>query len=347
MPFKLYPPGERGPCWYVRGTDSGGPFEASTHKETKRDAARWVEEVFLPGRARTRVPGAGESIGFADAARFYKAFRNLSKVDERMVDRVAAHLGDIDCRSITQAQLVAAATEMKPAASDATKNRQVIGPAAAVLHYAADQQWCEYRRLSKFAESRVSSRAPATDATMARLFEHIEDPREELAPQWNGVDPNLAHKRLLLAMLFELGLRLMDNLRIDWSRIDVGAGTLAVRISKTDQWATLQLSPVIVAMLANLPNRQGRLFPSWTTSRAVYAWLDRVKKRAGVTYSPHLSRHAMATAAGLKRIPDAEAAKLGAWADPRSLHRYQHVAPEPIPGRNAGFLVVVKKAGAA
>ncbi len=26
------------------------------------------------------------------------------------------------------------------------------------------------------------------------------------------------------------------------------------------------------------------------------------------------------------------------WRDPRSLHRYQHIQPEPIPGRDAGFL---------
>ena len=341
MPYTLQPPGKRGPCWYARGTDSSGPFEISTGKESKRDATRWVEEVLLPGRARRRVPGAGESVGFATAANFYKAAKpHLSKQDIRLTDAVAAELGEIDCRSIVNATLVAAADRLLPDCSDATKNRQVIGRAAAVLHYAAEQQWCDSRRMKKLKESRVSNREPATDATMAKLFEHLEDPPEEIAPQWEGVDPNLPYKRLLLAMLYELGLRLMDNLRIDWSQIDLGAGTLAVRIAKTDQVATLQLSPSLVVMLANLPRKEGQLFP-WSTSRGVYAWLDRVKKRAKVHYTPHLSRHAMATAAGLMRIPDAEAAKLGAWSDHRSLHRYQHVAPKPIPGRDAGFLVEI------
>ena len=338
MPYTLQPPGKRGPCWYARGTDSSGPFEVSTGKETKRDATRWVEEIFLPGRARRRVPGAGESVGFATAANFYKAAKpHLSKQDIKLVDAVAADLGEIDCRTIVNATLVAAADRLKPNCSDATKNRQVIGRAAAVLHYAAEQQWCEYRRMKKLQESRISNREPASDATMTKLFEHLEDPPEEMAPQWLGVDPNLPYKRLLLAMLYELGLRLMDNLRIEWPQIDLGAGTLTVRIAKTDQVATLQLSSTLVVMLANLPDeaKTGRLFP-WWSSRGVYAWLDRVKKRAKVHYTPHLSRHAMATAAGLMRIPDGEAAKLGAWSDPRSLHRYQHVAPEPIPGRHAG-----------
>lgn len=339
MPYKLCPPGTRGPCWYVRGTDAGGEYEASTGKDAERHAKKWVEEIYLPDRARRRTPGAGEPVAFAVAAQHYKSANpDLSKVDIRLVDAVAAELGELDCRSITTARLVEAANDLKRGRKPSTKNRAVIAPAAAVLHFAAEQEWCSYKRIKKFAESRVSSREPAADDTMAKLFRHLEDPAEEMAPQWFGVDPNLAHKRLLLAMLFEFGLRLGDYLRIEWPRINLQTGRLKVRIAKTDQWVTLTASHVIVTMLANLPGKQGLLFP-WTTNRGVYAWLDRVKKRAKVRYTPHQSRHAMATAAGEQRIPDGEAAKLGAWADPRSLHRYQHVRPEPIPGRNAGFLV--------
>lgn len=344
MPYRLYRPGERGPCWYARGTDSSGEYEVSTGKDTERDAARWIEEIFLPSRAGRRTPGAGEIVGFRRAAVAYKAFRKPSKYDERLVDEVADHLGDLNCRSITHAMLVTAADELRPGCTPATKNRKVISIAAAVLHYASKQKWCEYTRIEKFKESRVSNRQPATDAHMAALFAHLEDPPEDMAPQWFGVDPNLAHKRLLLAMLYELGLRLGDYLAIEWHQIDLRKARITVRIAKTDRVATLELSAVIVSLLANLPVRKGFLFP-WRTSRGVYAWLNRVRERAGVHYTPHLSRHAMATAAGEKRIPDGEAAKLGAWADPRSLHRYQHVRPQPIPGRTARFLVSGKRRG--
>lgn len=341
MPYKLLPPGKRGPCWYVRGTDADGPFEYSTGKDLRRDAQRWVEEIFLPARARRRVPGAGETVGFATAARHYLAATpRLSIADVRLVNAVAAELSEQDCRTIVQATLVAAAIALFPDGTDTTRNRKVITPAAAVLHFAANQQWCEWKRIRKFRESRISSREPATDATMAAIFAHLEDPPEELAPQWKAAgrgDPNLAHKQLLVAMLYELGLRITDYLRIDWTRIDLQAATLTVRLAKTDQWATLRLSPSIVVMLANLPKKEGRLFP-WANRVSVYKWLQRACKRAKVHYTPHLSRHAIATAAGLQRIPDGEAAKLGAWADPRSLHRYQHVAPQPIPGRTAELL---------
>ena len=343
MPYKLKPPGQRGPCWYARGTDSDGPFEVSTGKDTQRDAARWVEEVYLPGRARRRLPGTGEAVAFRRAAELCKAAKpHLSRHDIAAIDAVAAHLGDLDCRAVTHAHLVAAAHALKPGRADATKNRKVIGPAAMVLHYAADNEWCDYRRLAKFAESRISSRAPASDATMAKLFRHIADPPHEIAPQWFGRDPNLAHKKILLALLYELGLRLADNLRLEWDNIDLERATIRTRIRKTDRMAELTISPVVVALLANLPDKTGRLFP-WTTSRGVYAWLARVKKRAKVHYTPHLSRHALATAAARERIPDGEAAKLGAWADARSLHRYQHVNPEPIAGRTAAILTARRR----
>lgn len=342
MPFKLYPPGARGPCWYVRGTDSSGPYEASTGKEFERDAKRWVEEILLPARAGRRVPGTGEAVGFKTAAQHYKAAKpHLSKADIDLVDAVAEEIGEIDCRSVNNAALVAAANALKPACSDTTKNRKVIGPGAAVLHYAAEQKWCEYQRVRKFKAGHRSNRAPATKDTMAALMAHLEDPAEGMAPQWHGIDPNLPYKQLLLAMLYELGQRITDYLKIEWPNIDLTTGRVKLRIAKTDEWASLELSHVIVAMLANLPRtRTGRLFP-WSTRRGVYAWLDRVRKRAGVHYTPHLSRHAMATELLELQIPDKKAAELGVWRDPRSLHRYQHVRPDAIPGRDAGFLVAL------
>lgn len=74
------------------------------------------------------------------------------------------------------------------------------------------------------------------------------------------------------------------------------------------------------------------------TRRGVYAWLKPLTKRLGVTYTPHMSRHALATAADAAQIPDKRAPELGVWRDARSLHRYQHVRPQPIPGREAGAL---------
>lgn len=330
------PPGKRSPFWRIIGRDSEGRFEYSTGERT-RERAEAFGDLFLRERSGRRVPGAGETVGFSTAAEHYKSFKTLSKHDKGLVDAVARHFGDIDCRALTHAHLVAAAHELRPAGADTTKNRKVIAPAAAVLHYASDQKWCDYQRIRKFKESRKSTREAATDDDMRLLMANVEAPARR-SKFGRTKDHTVAHKRILLATLYELGLRIMDTLRIEWANIDLAAYRVRVRISKTDDWASLELSPALAAMLANLPSKHGRLFP-WSTTRGVYAWLTPLTDRLGVTYTPHMSRHALATAADAAGIPDKRASELGMWRDPRSLHRYQHVRPDAIPGRTAGALI--------
>jgi len=265
MPHKLLPPGRRGPYWYLRGSDQEGRFEYSTGESTRRGAEAWAQEFFVR-RAGRRVPGAGEPVAFATAAQHYRAFKRLSRAEERLVDAVARYFGSTDCRAIVHAQLVAAATALRPQGKDSTRNRKVIAPAAAVLHHAADQKWCSYQRLPKFKESRKSNREPATEDTLRLLMANVEKPREN--KRGRKCDVNVAHKRLLLAMLYELGLRITDLLRIDWRAINLSTGRVVVKIAKTDETASLELSHVVVAMLANLPRKDGRLFP-WSNRSGV------------------------------------------------------------------------------
>lgn len=341
MQYRFQRPGKRGPHWYVRWTDEHGRRRERSTGATAREGAQAFADRYFGELARRRIPGSGEVVGFQKAAEAYKLFAKLSAQDERLVDAVANHFRDQDCRTINHAQLIAAADALKPGRAPSTKNRKVIVPAAAVLHYASRQKWCEYQRIEKFPESRRSSRKPASDATMALLFKHLEEPPRR-HPNGRKGDPNLPWKRLLLAMLYELGLRISDYLRLDWDAVDLGGRRVLVRVAKTDEMASLPFSSVVLSLLANLPRKEGQLFP-WSDRASVYKWLRRVRERAGVHYTPHLSRHALATAA--QDVPDKKAALLGVWADPRSLHRYQHVRPEALPDRDAGFLVRGKIGG--
>jgi integrase len=336
MQIKYLEPGKRGASWYIRGRDRTGRFECSTGARSRRGAETFAER-FLAERSRRRVPGAGETVGFATAAQHYRAFKKLSRHDAKLVDALARHFGETDCRTITHAMLVDAAHALRPRGADTTKNRKVVSPAAAVLHYASRQKWCEYQRIEKFQESRKSTREAATDGTMRLLVANVEAPPRK-SKFGRKKDYTAAHKRVLLAMLYELGLRIMDTLRIEWANVDLETARVRVRISKTDDWASLTLSGPLVAVLASLPDKRGRLFP-WSSTRGVYAWLKPLRERLGVTYTPHMSRHALATAASDAGIPDKKAAELGVWRDARSLHRYQHVKPDAIPGRSAAVLL--------
>jgi len=205
-----------------------------------------------------------------------------------------------------------------------------------VLHYAAAQKWCEYQRIEKFWVSRKSSRDPARDDDLALLIANLETQRTN--KRGRKKDVQVAYKRLFLAMVYETGLRIGHLLSVDWPNIDLEARRVRVRIGKSDEMASIEISPVIVVMLANLPVKIGRLFP-WSINRGVYGWLKPLTDKLGIYCTPHMSRHKLATDADAANIPDKRAALFGVWQDPRSLHRYQHVRPDAIPGRSPGTLL--------
>lgn len=321
MPWKLLPPGrrrKRSPFFYVRGTIGGERFEVSTGKTDRASAEIWAAEyVAKLGRADDPSP----IVGFTEAANAFIAFKRPTLDDERLIIRLKTWFRDRPANNITHAQIVEAALALHPSASNGTRNRKVIGPAAAVLHYAADQGWCEYRRFAKFRVSRKSPREPARAADVGRLLAAVDGP-----------------KRLILAILYETGLRISDALSLHWEDVDLQAGRVKVRISKTDDSASLPLSSSLVVLLANTPEKVGRLTP-WTSRMSVYRWLRPLCRQMGIKYTPHLSRHALASDLLEAGVPDKAAAEYGVWRDPRSLHRYQQVRPEGRPGRDVGSLL--------
>jgi integrase len=320
MPYKLVPPGKRR-FWYVRGTINRQRFEVSTGQTDRRRAETWAASYVAEFGSDT-LPDDGPVV-FDRAAAAFLAWRKPSTADERLIMAVAGWFAGKPLTEIRHAHAVEAANALRPKAAGPTKNRKVIVPIAAVMHYAAEQGWVEYRRFKKFKEARRSSRQPASDMTVSALMAAVD-----------------GHKRAILAVLYETGLRITDAINIEWAALNLPAGRLRARVGKTDERIAVALSAPLVALLANLPKGGRFVFP-WRTRRGVYRWLKPLRERLGVLYTPHQSRHALATAALEAGIPDREAADLGAWRDARSLHRYQHVRASGVVGRSVGNLVAL------
>lgn len=316
----LIPPGTRGnKVFYFRSRFGGKQHEISTGTANRKAAERFV--VAYLSRLE---PGAvqAQAISFAQAATAYLAARTLRKDDKVWIKRIGEVLGDKPVAEIYHADLVAVCEALLPGLSNATKNRNVITPASAVLHYAAEQNWCPYRRFKRFKVSSLSPRRPSSDADIARLLAATEGPRH-----------------LLLLLLYETGLRITDALALQ-----APAGKISMaRIAKTDQRLQLPLSPALAERLAEAPRYEGDYLFPWRDRSGVYKWLRPLVRELGVTYTPHMSRHALATDLLRRGIPDRQAAEYGAWRDVKSLHRYQHVEPTVLAGRS--YEDLVKKTG--
>ena len=325
MGYKLLAPGTRrnNTSYIVRGTVGGIRFEERTGQTTREAADRWAIE-YIAGLARGG-PSAGPALTFAAAAEAYIAARRPRPDDLKHIVLLGKWFGDKPLSEIVGADLIAAAHALKPQVRDVTKNRAIITPGSAVLHYAEEQGWCSYRRHRRLKASRRSPRRPASADTMRRLLDATAGPDDR-------------HKHLLLAWLYETGVRITDSLRLHDDDLTLPAGRARIGSSKTDDHGEIGLSPELVALLATTPRtRAGKVFP-WRDRHGVYRWLRPLCQALGVIYTPHLSRHALATDLRALGWDMKAIAERGVWRDERSAGRYTHHRATDTPGRSVGIL---------
>lgn len=309
--LKLIPPGKRkgNPCYLVRGSVNGTVYEYSTGTTDKAEAKAFLDRLTV--EVLTEQEQASAPVSFADAADRYMNFRDPTRKDRSYIEALKRAIGDRIVTEITPDDVIEAARILYPQAISATLNRQVVTPASAILHYAAESGLCQYRRIKRFKEPRSKPRA-VEPSVMEALVAHTD-----------------GMKRALIVTLFCQGLRIMDTLRWEWSRVDLRAKTVAIHVRKTDEWVTVHLHDDVVKELRAVPakKRAGHVFP-WRSTSGVYKWLRPLCKTLKVRFTPHQARHSFATWRLNKGISVPDLMEAGNWRDPKSLLRYGRVQSE-------------------
>jgi hypothetical protein len=335
MPYHLHAPGTRkGNQFYiVRGTvhdatGRGHRFEARTRTTDRIEAERFALDYIAELKAELDKD-VGPKRFFCEAADAYMALKKPRRLDIVAIERLKAHFGPKRLLTeIAPADFVAAANVLLPNGSNAHKNRTVLTPGAAIMHYAAKQLWCPYLRFDRFKVSRKSNRQPASQGAVQQLLE-----------------ATTGKKRLLIAWLYETGQRITNSLELHKDHLArLQEGKVFVRSSKNDDGVWVDISPELVAMLANEPlEADGRVFP-WRSRWSVYKWLRKLVADLGVVYTPHLSRHALATDLRALGWDVRRIALRGVWRDERSAGRYIHDHAEGTGGRSVGAVLKAQAA---
>lgn len=304
MSLRLIRPGGRkgNQFWIVRGTLAGRRIEVSTKARDREAAERFKAKLEL--RLLDRLPpGRSEAVTFRQAAIAYKAFRSPSKGDCNRIAKIEAVLGNKLVTEITHADLVATANRLYPDAVAATKNRGVMKPAAAILHYAARNGWCERIIIERFKEPPPETRASSAETAQTILAAIATEEKDATTERERRA---AVKKRLLILWLFCHWSRISDALRVDWNHVDLTERTYRIYISKPARWKIKPISSEVWQALANDPERVGPLFP-WRTRSGVYKWLRPLVRRLNIVFTPHMARHyggkeLNRTGAGLKTI---------------------------------------------
>jgi integrase len=320
MPLKLVAPGKRkgNKHYLVRGRVPGrkNPIEVSTKTSDRVAAHRF--KVALEQRL-IDAPAKGAGVTFKQAADAYVLWRKPGKQDLGWIERLQADkLGAMLVSEVHHHHLVKAADRLCPTQANATRNRQIMIPTAAILHYAAEQHWCAWLRVKHFHEPQRPHKA-ITEAQAATLLANVPD----------------GPKRALILWLFRQGDRISDPLRLTWEdNIRLEERLVYYHVRKSDDWLPYPLHDEVVVALANLPTdedgkRKGKVFP-WSHRWSVYKWLRPLVKSLGIPFTPHVARHSFATWHHDRGASEIELQKLGRWNHPQSVKRYTKVDVERV-----------------
>ena len=220
--------------------------------------------------------------------------------ETRFLVKISEQLAGVALKSITPQIIRNAAKAAYPNAKPATRNREGITPAQAVVNYAHDQGWCGPIKVKRFPVEKPKREAVGIEY-LAALEPHA--PTNLFA---------------LILFLHTTGRRVGDAISLTPDDIDLENGTAFIAKTKNGDSATVNLVPVLVDILRELPTSNGHVF-GYKDRRNLYATLRRSCDRAGIKYlgTHQVGRHSFATALEREGWNSKAIADAGGWKSVR------------------------------
>jgi integrase len=180
---------------------------------------------------------------FAEAVEIYITDSDPSASDLKRLQRITAIIGPRPLSAIDQNTIDELRGKiLRPGVSPATVKRGVITPIRAVLTKAAKRGWCD---------------RPAFD-----IPREMKGRVRFLLPgeAWRLTTAASPHIRVLVTFLLGTGARMSEALDLDWREVDLTGAQAIFLDTKGGAPRIADLSPALVAVLGNLPHREGRVF---------------------------------------------------------------------------------------
>lgn len=305
----LYPPGALKPSknWYIRGAYLGVSVYRSAKTGRRKDAEREMRRIQREIEDGREISRRGPPLAtFADAAARY--LEDCPAREAAFVKPLILYFGETPLDEIETAEVWEAAKAIYPKRQIATRNRQAVAPAAAILHRANDLKLCEWKRIKRFKEPRAKTQ-----------FIRPEQAKEflEASPQQLAV---------FALFLMSTGCRIGEALDLDVADLDLDRATARFIDTKNDDAHTAYLPEALVETLRSCVPARGRVFYWYKDRFAVYRdWRPIAKSLGMPQFTPHICRHSAATWArqaghDLKFLMEAFG-----WKDLKSTARYAHI----------------------
>lgn len=270
----------RNKIYYATGTIAGQRIRQSLETSDKAraeelcalyEAKLWKRHSYGEAAVRT----------FEEAALSYMEAGG----ENRYLPPVLKHFKGRALTTITPGDIIAMAVGLYPNASGATRNRQAITPARAVINHAADRAWCPPLRVRQFATIKPKRTARGRDWHDAFMEQADSD--------------GLYHLSAALLFMVQTGARVSEAAALLPDHLDLSNRTALLAKTKTGTWEPRHLTTELVARIANLDLTHDRPVFGYASRYGIYRRMKAVCRRAGLEWSPphEAGRHSFASQA--------------------------------------------------
>lgn len=301
---------QRGDVWHVAGTIAGNRVRKSLGT---RDRARAEElRAQLEARLWKRHTYGEEAVRtFEEAALHYMTQGG----ERRFLAPLIRHFKGRAIGSIKPGEIRAAATALYPKGEPATRNRQGIIPARAVINHAHDLGWCNPIKVSLFPAPKSRKHKPVDRAWLTAFMAQADA-------------DGLPHLSAIVLFMNQTGARVSEAVRLNGDHVDLTRRIAVLEKTKTDEMSVRHLTAELVLRLGALGLSAGAPVFRYTDPKAVTRRMKAVADRAGLpARSSHSAgRHSFGTNA--MAVPGASvkaAMNAGGWKSARLfLETYVH-----------------------
>lgn len=322
MPLELY---TRAGRWWFKGHIDRIPAGRYYRQSLGAPAtlpeaeARGILVEFEQKEIKRHLLGDEAVLTFAAAVTLYDA----SDADAGFLEKVIGEIGETPVREVTPGVVRGLGPKLYPLASTDTWQRQVVAPVRAVINNAHDLGKCPpirvrgYTKAERLAQDRLRGRK-SREAKTPGSWEWINAFRQ-------AADPRLG---ALALFMFTTGARITQSILIDdRGDLDLQNGRLFLPEAKGHEAQWIDILPAVVADLANIRPRGGRLF-GYQHRWSVYKPWRKACADAGIEYiAPHAAgRHGFGTELIVRQgLDPVTVADAGRWSTPAvPLKTYAH-----------------------
>ncbi|GLQ36699.1 prophage integrase IntD [Rhizobium albus] len=216
--------------------------------------------------------------------------------------------------TIKPGEIRSAAIKLYPTAAAATRNRQAIIPARAVINHAHDLGWCGPIKVKMFDVAKSRKHKPVDRAWLDAFMAQADADK-------------LWHLSALVLFMNQTAARVSEGVNLMGEHVDLSERLAVLAKTKTEEWSVRHLTAELVARMAALDIQPGKRVFSYTDPKAVNRRIAAVCKRAGIekrtTHSAgrhSFGTNAIASGADVKTAMDA-----GGWKSAKLfLETYVH-----------------------